>query len=210
MDFFDVHTHNLNTENGIYNLQTPDFSYSKPAELNCSFSVGIHPCSILPDSFDSQKQIFTQALQMPNLLAIGECGFDKYAFADFETQKKVFLWQCEISELYRKPLIIHCVGYYNEIIKLKKEFKPSQKWLIHGFRAKAPLAQQLVQHGFYLSFGPLFNTESVAITPCEQLFCETDDNVNSNIEAVFRAVANVKSLSVDALKEISSKNAFLA
>lgn len=209
MDFFDVHTHNLNAKNGIYNLQTPDFSYSKLAELNCSFSVGIHPCSISPDSFDSQKHIISQALQMPNLAAIGECGFDKYAYADFETQKKVFLWQCEISELYRKPLIIHCVGYYNEIIKLKKEFNPSQKWLIHGFRGKAPLAQQLVQHGFYLSFGAHFNPASVAITPVERMFCETDNHTNIKIEAIFAAVANAKDILMDDLKNIACRNALV-
>lgn len=52
--------------------------------------------------------------------AIGECGLDKYSQVDFDIQKQYFIKQIELSELTHKPLIIHCVKAYNELLNLKK------------------------------------------------------------------------------------------
>ena len=208
MEFFDVHTHNLNAENGIFNLQSPDLSFLSAAELKADFSVGLHPCSISKIAFEAYKIMFEQYIHLPNALAIGECGFDKYALTDFESQKDVFLWHYQMSESHCKPLIIHCVGHFNELIQLKQYCKPSQKWIIHGFRAKLPMAQQLLRHGFYLSFGAKFNPASVAACPYERMFCETDDCSELDIEAVYCAVANAKGVAVDELLSFVNKKSF--
>jgi hypothetical protein len=65
------------------------------------------------------------------------------------------------------------------------------------------------RHGFYLSFGAHFNPASVAITPIEQMFCETDNHTNIKIEAIFAAVANAKDILMDDLKNIACRNALV-
>ena len=76
--------------------------------------------------------------------------------------------------LIHKPLIIHQVKALQEILYLKKKFHPAQPWLIHGFRGKPELAQQLLATGIDLSFGVHYNEEAYALCPKERRFRETD------------------------------------
>lgn len=52
-----------------------------------------------------------------------------------------------------KPLVIHLVKAVDELLKVKRDLRPSNPWIIHGFRGKAALAEEYLKHGFYLSFG---------------------------------------------------------
>lgn len=52
-------------------------------------------------------------------LAIGEAGLDKLASADILLQKEVLIRQILLSESVGKPLVIHCVKAFNELIELK-------------------------------------------------------------------------------------------
>jgi TatD DNase family protein len=97
-------------------------------------------------------------------------------------QAEYFERQIVIAEKYEKPVIIHCVGYFNELMALKKQINPTQMWIIHGFRGKPQLAVQLLKAGFFLSFGEKFNAESVRITPTDKIFAETDESKKSIIE----------------------------
>ena len=63
-----------------------------------------------------------------------------------------------------------------DIIRLKKELKPEQLWVIHGFRGKPELARQLTQHGIGLSFGKLYNKQSFDIVDENLKFHETDED----------------------------------
>ncbi len=81
----------------------------------------------------------------------------------------------ELSETLRKPLILHIVKSFPEIIALRKQWKPTQPWIIHGFRGKPQLARELLAHGFHLSYGKKYNPASLAITPASRLLRETDE-----------------------------------
>ena len=50
-------------------------------------------------------------------------------------------------------MLIHCVKAYNEVIAIFKEMQPKQTWIIHGFSGSQQLMEQLLDLGFYLSFG---------------------------------------------------------
>ena len=116
-----------------------------------------------------------------NFLAIGECGLDRVCDVDFEIQKEVFIKQIELSERIAKPLIIHAVRTYPDIISIRKETKAKQVWIIHGFQGNEQSAEQLLRYAdIYLSLGDvLFKNESRAkrllqVIPTEKLFFETD------------------------------------
>lgn len=86
----------------------------------------------------------------------------------------------ELSETLRKPLILHIVKSFPEIIALRKQWKPTQPWIIHGFRGKPQLARELLAHGFHLSYSEKYNPASLAITPASRLLCETDEMPDSS------------------------------
>lgn len=78
---------------------------------------------------------------------------------------QVFRRQAELAESLCKPLVIHCVRAHDIVIGIKKELKPRQNWVIHGFRGKPTVARMLLDAGMWLSFGPRFNPDSLEVTP---------------------------------------------
>ena len=92
-------------------------------------------------------------LNNKNIIAIGECGIDKLrSNASIDEQIMIFKQQVELSEKHELPMILHVVKGFDDLIKLKKLLKPKQSWVIHGFN-KYNLTEQLINHGFHLSFG---------------------------------------------------------
>ena len=146
---------------------------------------------------DFQIQNISQILRFSDsqiLKAIGECGLDRACDSDFELQREVFIKQIELSEQYHKPLIIHAVRSYPDIISIRKETKSNQPWIIHGFNGNEHSAEQLLRHdGIYLSLGDvLFRNEKRAellldIIPSDRLFLETDVAERSIVEVYEKA-----------------------
>lgn len=75
---------------------------------------------------------------------------------------------------------------WDELFSLRREMRPSQPWIVHGFRGKPELARRLVAEGFYLSYGERFNPASVAVTPPDRLLIETDESQLSLAEIAGR------------------------
>jgi TatD DNase family protein len=77
--------------------------------------------------------------------------------------------------------------------------------IFHGARYKYTIAQQVLKHQFYLSFGAAtINVtpslqQTILNTPLHLLFCETDTRQDVSIEEVYLNVAKIKNLSVDTL-----------
>jgi TatD DNase family protein len=61
-------------------------------------------------------------------------------------------------------------------MRLHKETRPTQAWIIHGFRGKREQALQYITEGFYLSYGTKFNKEALLCTPIDKLFIERDED----------------------------------
>ncbi len=194
----DIHSHSVNPGevNTIYNVRINDDPMSLPHGPRLYFSVGIHPwdaASFQPAWLDKLNIL----LNYQQVVAIGECGLDKNSEVAMNVQFEVFERQIILSEVAYKPLIIHCVGCFNELMELRLKHSPSQVWIIHGFRGKPELAQQLLKAGFYLSYGAKFNPESVAITPPDRLLMETDES-EQGIEAVFNSINAIKNSNIEA------------
>ena len=159
---------------------------------------------------DSQIQNISQILRFSDsqiLKAIGECGLDRACDSDFELQREVFIKQIELSEQYHKPLIIHAVRSYPDIISIMKETKSNQPWIIHGFNGNEHSAEQLLRHdGIYLSLGDvLFKNEKRAerlldIIPSDRLFLETDVAERSIVE-VYEKASLLSGVATDILRK---------
>jgi len=196
MDFFDFHHHKKKTLYGIYNLE---LGTVPPDSL---YSIGIHPKDIAVDSLEEQFMWLTSNIS-ENCLAIGECGLDSMLQIPQKVQEKVFMRQILISNEVKKPLIIHCVRKFYEVISFKK--KAEQAVIIHGFNKKQRIAEDLLKNNFYLSFGKavlyhLSLQEIVKSTPLDKMFLETD-NECFNIEELYSKVSELKGISLDQLNE---------
>lgn len=198
----DIHSHKVHPGEvrTIYNIRVNDQSLSLPHGPNIFLSAGIHPWDAgnVRSAWMENMGILLRAEQ---LVAIGECGLDKNVDVSIEQQLEVFEAHIKLSELHKKPIIIHCVGYFNELLALRKTVDPKQPWIIHGFRGKPKLADQLLKAGLYLSFGALFNPESVMKTPIERILVETDES-ETHIQDIYENIAALKHCQIEDLTAV--------
>lgn len=195
MVLFDIHTHSHNSiYKSIVNINPVDFS-NYDIESNY-FSCGIHPWY----SIDGERSIdlLNSIVKYSSVVAIGESGLDKLRGASMPIQINLLEQQVEISESICKPMIIHCVRAWDVLLSIHKRLNPKQSWIIHGFRGKPALANQLLESGMYISIGEKYNMDTVKYIPLNRLFCETDESKIS-IEEVYRHIANDKKVTLSQL-----------
>jgi TatD DNase family protein len=200
--YINIHTHHLTNENGI-SIYNNRFLFDKEIKTEKLFSIGIHPYDINLVDENSFKEL-EKKLNHKNCIAIGECGLDKLKNADLISQKIVLQKQLELAVKYNKPLIIHCVKAFDELIELCKPFENKIQLIIHGFNKSEELALQLISNGFYLSLNhTIFNKENFNFTklPINKLFFETDDYTLISISDVYKKASVKLKIDENELKE---------
>ena len=208
MCYLDVHTHRLATDPQVVSIVST-FMQSIEEELQPTpyRSFGIHPCRIKEDGEAQWKRLQLMAKQ-PACVAIGEAGLDRLAPCPMQRQRSLFVRQAGLAEELGKPLIIHCVRAWEELIACRKAIRPKQPWVIHGFRGKATLADQLLRQGFYLSLGYYFQPETARVAWPGRLFLETDE-ANVSIQVVYARVAEALSIDLWALCDQIQRNSVI-
>lgn len=207
MVFYDVHTHKSLSDENVLQIEN---KYPNSVDFSSPFSIGIHPWFIDINTYKKELLIVEDKLQHANCYAIGECGLDKLKGVAIELQKEVFLKQVELSEKYKKPLIIHCVKAFQEIIAIKKELQPKQFWMLHGFNKNIQLAKSLIDHNFMLSFGELVLKnkkieETLGLINLSSILIETDDS-NVDVKDIYQKIAGIRNLKVAILQNQIKQN----
>ena len=174
-----------------------------PQEQGHFYSAGLHPWDVT-GSDEEQFRELEKLLAQPQVLAVGECGFDMLKGPSHKLQEKAFIRQFELSENLGKPMILHVVRDFDTVIRLKKELKPTQKWLIHGFRGGSEQMEQLHRSGLEVSFGLKYNPESLKIIPSDRLFLETDGK--GSIDTLVREISQIRKESVDCIERQLQRN----
>ena len=164
---FDAHTHNGDSPCSLINVE-PGFT----PHPGLNYSLGIHPWHAADTTPNKLETLHSQAA-LPQVKAIGETGLDKNSPAP-ELQLALLHKHIALSESLHKPLILHVVGTYNDIVAIRKKIRPAQPWIIHGYRGKPQLTAELLRHGFYLSLGQRYNPQSATLIPSDRLLLETD------------------------------------
>ncbi|MCM1519421.1 MAG: TatD family hydrolase [Lachnoclostridium sp.] len=178
----DFHTHTPRPEAIVNYDPAVDLHPFAPGLL---YSAGIHPWNAALADNESFVRLRELAF-MPEVVAIGETGLDAAVDVDEAIQEELFKKHIELARLTGKPLIIHCVRRYNELMAIRRDSGADVPWIIHGFRGKPQLAQSLARQGFYISFGERFNPASFDTVPASQRLIETDESQLS-IEEIARA-----------------------
>ena len=211
-DYIDIHVHDGTPASGIFILECL-MAHEKKTPQNIpgvSYTYGIHPWFL---NEGNEKQLLTsleKLINNPDVIAIGEAGFDKIRGPSLDLQRRVFEKQIAISEEVGKPVVIHCVKAWEELLAAQKKLKPEMPWLIHGFRGNVELAGQLISKGMFLSFWFDFvlRPESAGLLralPENRVFLETD-GADIDIRDIYNKVSNDKDITVEELKRIILSN----
>lgn len=201
----DIHTHRLVPVPGESIVSClPDAFFPQKGGW---YSVGIHPWQL--GSYDwtdtAFRAHFESLVRHPQVLAVGEAGLDKLISVSLYSQTDALRYQADVAEAIGKPLVLHLVKATAELLALKREFNPRVPWIVHGFRGKAQLAQDLVRHGLYLSFGARYQEEALRQMPADRLFLETDES-DVPISDLYERAALVRGVTCDELVETVSRN----
>lgn len=194
MEIIDTHTHTLRP-GAVVNIDPSAMPLSAlRIEAPYFYSVGIHPWNVgvvRPSDIRTLERLARDR----RVLAIGETGLDsvhvgyewveipgrkepeiREAVPSIERQTELLRLHIELSENLCKPMILHVVKRFPEIMNMRRTMRPAQPWIIHGYRGKPGLARDLLRLGFYLSYGERFNPASLAVTPPDRLLLETDES----------------------------------
>ena len=193
----DIHTHHMGRKEALMSLP-PDVAMSG---CDTPFSLELHPwklksekLKIKSEKLDSEneksgirnEELFVFAADKlkdnPNFLAIGECGLDNQCGTPLDIQLPAFCTALRTAAKMHLPVIVHCVGYWAEMMACVKAYYPideSGNWgvaIIHGYRKGPQLAEQLLRAGFSLSLGEKFNPDVARLVPSDRLWFETDES----------------------------------
>jgi TatD DNase family protein len=195
-------------------------------------AVGVHP-SDSTGITEADITALQKLTRHPRVVAIGELGLDFYhAEAAAEDQYKTLTWQLEAAVQTDKPIIIHCRNAQDALQPLLKQWvagKPASRYpngILHNFRDDLRTAQTYIEMGFYIAVGAYIGypnsvalRQAVAQIPPQYLLIETDcpflppqklrgrRNEPAYCVSTVEVLAQLQSLSVEAMAEITTRNA---
>ena len=207
--FINVHSHQHSLNNNQWVIQNLYKEFEKVNEVG-NYSIGLHPHYINEAAWEKEFSTLQKFAANNFVMAIGECGLDKNCNTDFSLQQKVFSEQIILANSLQKPLVIHCVNAYQEIVTILKANKNKVPVVFHGFNKKETIALSLVKEGYYLSFGKAIlkeNTQNLLNKiPADKIFFETDDDTIT-IEEIYSTAEKTLSVNTESLQMTIKKNA---
>ncbi|MDM8160233.1 TatD family hydrolase [Labilibaculum sp. K2S] len=203
--YINIHTHNYSSQSNVRSILSIQIKEQLLDSQAVSYSVGIHPWAIKSANIPSALNEMTNLASYPSVLAIGEIGLDRMIETPLSIQEEVFWKQLQVANQFNKPVIIHCVKCYSEIINIRKKTNTKLPWIIHGFVKNLQIAEDLIELGCYISFGKALlineNLQHIFKTlPAKNIFLETDDS-DTDIEVLYKKAATIKNLEIEDLKK---------
>lgn len=195
--YYNVHTHPHAHDTDVLFIENLYKNFEQDIEGR-KVSMGLHPWYLEAKNLDEQLENLKNNLSKSEVLAVGECGLDKLSSTDWALQLKAFQLQIELAEEIKKPIIIHCVKAFNDVLVMLKHI--TVPVIFHGVNNKLSIIQPVIDAGYYLSFGKsLLGFNEVILntfrkTPLNQVFLETDD-AEVDIKEIYKSAARIKDIS---------------
>ena len=208
----DFHTH-LNwqsplavSEGVIRIVSTPLARINDPVPENTVQTLELHPWDGAVFSAE-----FQQAASDDRFTGIGEAGLDRIKGAlPMARQQEIFEAAAHLAQSLRKPLTVHCVKAFSELLNSYKNIRWNVPTIIHYFRGNLALAQQLWEHtDFILSLPPAVFTQKSLLDHLRsnhallnRIALETDDPDSGDIVQHYRNMAQALDLDFTDLQKI--------
>ena len=191
-------------------------------------AVGIHP-NDAGDVDDQTIPALHALTTQSDVVAVGEIGLDYYwDSAPRPVQKQVFEHQLDLAKRVGLPVIIHQRDAADDTMAILREWARDGHpgLVLHAFSGDVAMAEEAIDLGFYIGIGgpvtfknPRQLPDVVAATPLDRLLIETDApyltphpfrgkrNEPARVTLVAQRLAELKSMSYEALAEQSTRNA---
>jgi TatD DNase family protein len=170
-------------------------------QLPYAISAGLHPWHIRNVNTTQLTDMLIEQATLRNVLAIGEIGLDKAIDIPMIDQVKVFEAQFQVARALQKPVILHTVRAYNEMIPYLKKTKVP--FIFHGFSGNAQQAKELIKQGAVLSFGKgLWQekvNEALLNCPADSFLLETDA-APIPIDKIYEEAARIRGVELSYIK----------
>lgn len=160
------------------------------------------------------------------IVAIGEIGLDYYWTKDNkDKQIKYFKAQLKLAKEYDLPVIVHARDSVQDVYDILKEMD-IHKGAMHCYSGSLEMAREFIKLGFKIGIdGPITyknNKKGVEIVQnidIKDILIETDSpylspepnrgKINSplNLKYIVEKIANIKEISIEEVKEITTNNA---
>ncbi|MCX7880030.1 MAG: TatD family hydrolase [Ignavibacteria bacterium] len=195
---------------------------------NIYCALGIHPHNAIEYSEAVEEKIISYLKEKKNkVVAIGEIGLDYYYnFAPPEIQKEVFVKQLKLAKQYNLPAIIHNRESNLDLLEiLRSEQDGNLSFVLHCFSQDEFFLNEALEIGGYISFTGNVTykrnsfTNVIERVPNDRFFLETDApymspqpfrgkrNEPSYLKHIAEKISEVKSLSLNQVTEMTTKNA---
>ena len=189
-------------------------------------ALGIHPWNVnvlKENELDETLELITDHSRNGAVVAIGEIGLDSKYEKIWGKQLNVFDSMLRLAEKLSLPVIIHSRGTTDQIVEMLPSYS-LKRVLLHWFSYPITALAKAISHGYFITEGPpaVYSNgirEVIAQVPITNLLTETDGPVKyfkppfkgqmtkpSFIKAVVEAIAEIKSMKVEAAAEQISKN----
>lgn len=124
-------------------------SLAKKYPTVCFPMMGIHPCSIQPDTFEQELKHAKEWLTKEKFVAVGEIGIDLFwDKSTLEIQQFAFREQIKWAKEMKLPIVIHARDSFNEIFEIIDEMNDEDlTGIFHCFTGNQEQAQHVVNYG---------------------------------------------------------------
>ena len=189
--------------------------------------MGLHPCSVHPDTIESEMAHVREWIDKRDFKAIGEIGIDLYwEKAYLKEQQDAFKTQIEWAKEKNLPIVIHCRDAFNEVFEVLEEVKDDKLFgIFHCFSGTKEDAQRAIDFNLKLGIGGVVTFKNGKIDQflnefdIKNIVLETDSpylapvpfrgkrNESSYLKYVAEKLVDVYQLSEQEIAEITTKNA---
>jgi TatD DNase family protein len=209
--FIDIHTHQtIYPSDNLIAIQNR-LLHENNITTGKQISVGWHPWNLNDYSPEEMKTILYLESLQKNVIAIGECGLDRSCKTDFRLQLKIFREHIVVANKSSKPLIIHCVRAYSDLLEILKNENYHGNMILHDYRGNLQQTKELQTFNCWFSFGksiinPIDKLRSVFQSiPLSRIFLETD-NTNHSIEEIYQQASKIRSIDIEEFKQKIEEN----
>ena len=195
---------------------------------NCFPMIGLHPCDVSEENFDSEMQHVEIELAKNKYIAVGEIGLDLYwDKTKLEVQKRAFIYQIKLAKQYQIPIAIHVRDAFDEAIEIVESHNDNTlRGVFHCFTGSIVQAKRVIDlKDFYLGIGGVITfknsglDQTIKEISLKNLILETDSpylapvpfrgkrNESKYLTKIAEKIAEIKNMTIKEIAEITTTNA---
>ncbi len=194
---------------------------------NMHAMMGLHPCSVQPETWEKELEIVRSYLNEKEFCAIGEIGIDLYwDQTTLDIQIKAFEQQIDWAIELDRPIVIHTRESFDEVFEvLERKKHPKLRGIFHCFSGDLEQAKHAIDLNFILGIGGVVTFKNGKIDqflseiPLEKIVLETDSpylapvpfrgkrNESAHIELVAGELVGIYGKSFEEIDRVTNENA---